>query len=197
MPANYDRLAPKYDRAIRPLERWFLQDLRKDAIAALPDKARILEIGAGTGANFPWYERQRCVAAIEPSWEMLRIATTKQSTTTEITLLQSCAEQLPFNDGSFDGALATLVLCSVESQEQVFMELKRVVRRGGTVSLLEHVRPAGVLGPFFDLINLITVPLINDHVNRRTADNARQAGLTIKSVRKVGAGVFNLITCEV
>ena len=197
MPSNYDRIAPKYDRAIRPLERWFLQDLRKEAIAALPDNSRILEIGAGTGANFCWYQHKTHVAATEPSREMLRIATTKQSTTSALTLVQSWAEQLPFPDQVFDGALATLVLCSVESQERIFTELKRVVRSGGTISLLEHVRPAGVLGPFFDLINLITVPLINDHVNRRTVDNARNAGLTITKVRKFGAGIFNLITCVV
>lgn len=196
MPSNYDRLARKYDRAIRPLERWFLQDLRREAISALPVNARILEIGAGTGANFHWYKHNSRVAAVEPSFEMLRIATTKQSTS-EITLIQGYAEQLPFKDQSFDGALASLVLCSVERQETVFAELQRVVRRGGTISMLEHVRPAGVLGPFFDLMNLITVPLINDHVNRRTVDNARQAGLTITKVRKIGAGVFNLITCVV
>jgi len=45
---RYDRIAPSYDSAIRPLERWFLQRLRKEAIAALPGSGRILELGAGT-----------------------------------------------------------------------------------------------------------------------------------------------------
>jgi ubiquinone/menaquinone biosynthesis C-methylase UbiE len=196
MPITYDRIASHYEKAIAPLERWFLERLRKEAIATLPVGGRILEVGAGTGLNFVLYDPEAHGVAIEPSTEMLRIATRKPKPNS-LSLVQSNAEQLPFADASFDGALGTLVMCSVQSPEQVFAELRRVVRAGGKVSLLEHVRPNGFLGLVFDLLNLVTVPLINDHVNRRTAETARRVGLDVTNVRKVGWGIINLFTCVV
>jgi ubiquinone/menaquinone biosynthesis C-methylase UbiE len=193
---RYDRIAPKYDTAIRPLERWFLLRLRQEAIAALPIGGRVLELGSGTGQNFGLYGQTLRGVATEPSTEMLRIAATK-SKPDSLKLVQSCAERLPFDTGSFDAALATLVLCSVQSPEEVFAELRRVVRPGGTISLLEHVRPDGLLGPLFDLLNLLTVPLVDDHFNRQTAELARRSGLRITNVRKVGLGIINVITCVV
>ena len=112
-------------------------------------------------------------------------------------LVQSCAESLPFEDDSFDAAVATLVFCSVASPQRSFAELQRVVKSGGTILLLEHVRPSGVLGPIFDLINRITVPLCDDHFNRRTVDEARAAGLELQRVEESLMGVMNIIACKV
>lgn len=196
MPTTYDRIAPRYEKAIGPLERWFLKGLRREAIAALPKAGRILELGAGTGLNFVHYESGWQGVATEPSVEMLRIARRKNRPDS-LSLIQSSAEYLPFGNATFDGAFATLVMCSVKSPEQVFAELRRVVRPGGTISLLDHVRPSGLLGPFFDLLNLVTEPLFDDHFNRRPAEIARRAGLQVTNVRKVGLGIINLTTCLV
>ena len=193
---RYDRLAGNYDKAIGPFERWFLRRLRQEAIAALPVAGRVLELGAGTGLNFALYQRTLNGVATEPSTEMLRMAASKPKPDS-LNLVQSCAERLPFVSGSFDAALATLVICSVQSPEQVFAELRRVVRPGGTISLLEHVRPDGLLGPVFDLLNVLTVPLIDDHFNRQTCEIARRSGLKIANVRQVGLGIINVITCVV
>lgn len=196
MPFSYDRIAPRYERSIAPFERWFLTKLRQEAIAALPTDGRILELGAGTGLNFVHYQQPSRVVATEPSTEMIRIASTKAGRI-GLSLAQSCAEQLPFRERSFNGAIATLVMCSVKSPEQVFAELRRVVQPGGTVSLLEHVRPDGLLGPLFDVLNLVSVRLADDHVNRRTAELAERSGLEVRKVRKVGFGILNVITCVV
>ena len=193
---SYDRLAPHYDSKIAPLERKFLERLRREAIEALPAGDRILELGAGTGLNFQFYHPHTHGVATEPSTQMLRIAARKDKPQ-GLCLVQSCGEQLPFADGSFDSALATLVMCSVKSPELVFGELRRVVKLGGHISLLEHVRPDGILGLAFDLGNLLTVPLFGDHLNRRTVELARSAGLKVTSVNKTGWGVINLITCVV
>ena len=191
---SYDRLAPHYDSKIAPLERKFLERLRLDAIEALPANGRILELGAGTGLNFQFYHPHTHGVAIEPSTQMLRIAVQKEKPQ-GLCLVQSCGEQLPFADASFDSALATLVMCSVKSPDLVFRELQRVVKTGGHISFLEHVRPDGILGLAFDLGNLMTVPLFGDHLNRRTVDLARSAGLKVTSVNKTGWGIINLITC--
>jgi ubiquinone/menaquinone biosynthesis C-methylase UbiE len=127
---------------------------------------------------------------------MLRLAA-KKTRPPGIELLQSCGEVLPFKDGSFDAAFATLVFCSVKSPAAVFAELRRVVKPGGIVLLLEHVRPKGLLGPVFDLLNVLTVALFDDHFNRRTADEARTAGLDVLLVERRMLGIINSITCRV
>jgi ubiquinone/menaquinone biosynthesis C-methylase UbiE len=197
MPARtYDEVAPHYDAAMRPLDRWFLARLRASTLRYLPDTARILEIGAGTGLNFVYYPDNALGVATEPSREMLRVAVEKPRPT-GVKLLQSCAEALPFKNASFDAAFATLVFCSVKTPSDVFAELRRVVRPGGTVLLLEHVRPKGLLGAVFDLLSLLTVPLFDDHFNRRTAEEARDSGLEVLRVEKSMLGIINLITCRI
>ena len=193
---TYDRIAPHYDQAIRPLDRWFLARLRAATLRELPAGARILELGAGTGLNFVYYPIDAAGVATEPSSGMLRIAQKKQRPE-RVRLVQSYAEQLPFENDSFDAAFATLVFCSLAQPANAFAELRRVVKPGGTVILLEHVRPSGVLGPVFDLLNLLTVPLFDDHFNRRTAGAAQAAGLEVITIEKRLLGIVNLIACRV
>ena len=191
----YDRLASRYDRAIAPLERRFLARLRAETLGELPPDGRLLEVGAGTGLNFPYYPQPTLAVTTELSREMLLRAQVK-GRPEGVHLVQTCGEQLPFADASFDAACATLVLCSVASPARVFAELRRVVKPGGKVALLEHVRPPGLLGPLFDLLNLFTVRLMDDHFNRRTTEEARRAGLNILSVKTRALGIINIITCE-
>jgi ubiquinone/menaquinone biosynthesis C-methylase UbiE len=196
MPKTYDQFAPQYDAVMRPLERWFLTRLRTQTFDLLPRNARIIELGAGTGRNFVFYPAETSGVASEPSGEMLKIAKDRKRPEA-VTLVQSRAEELPFKSAVFDAAFATLVFCSVTSPAKAFAELRRVVRSGGTILLLEHVRPGGLLGPIFDLINLVTVPLFEDHFNRRTADDALAAGLQVLRVEKTLLGAINLIVCRV
>jgi ubiquinone/menaquinone biosynthesis C-methylase UbiE len=184
----------RYDSAIAPLERWFLKRLRARTLAMLPESSRILEVGAGTGLNFPFYPRASVGVASEPSHEMLARAQSK-NIPQGVSLVQTCAERLPFADDAFDAAFATLVFCSVASPRQAFAELRRVVRPGGTIVLLEHVRPDGLLGYVFDALNVLTVALFDDHFNRRTADEARRAGLETVHVERRAFGIIQIIVC--
>lgn len=193
---TYDRLASRYDDAMRPLERWFLAHLRAATLSELPPGGRILEIGAGTGLNFPFYPRAAHGVASELSGAMIERARGK-SRPVGVHLVQNSAEMLPFADASFDAAFATLVFCSAASPRQAFAELRRVVRPGGTVVLLEHVRPRGLLGLLFDLLSIFTVALFDDHFNRRTAQEASRAGLQPLRIRPIAFGVINLIVCRV
>lgn len=195
-PPRYDAVAAHYDRVMRPLERWLLARLRTRLFAELPEKGRLLEVGAGTGANFSLYPQSATVAASEYSFRMIELARDKPRRAT-ITLVQNCAEELPFADDSFDAAVVTLVFCSVASPREVFSELRRVVRSGGTIALLEHVRPDGLLGYLFDALNVLTVAAFDDHCNRRTADDARSAGLDVTTVEQHALGIVNSIVCRV
>jgi phosphatidylethanolamine/phosphatidyl-N-methylethanolamine N-methyltransferase len=193
----YDRVAPRYDRWMRPFERVGLARLRASVLALMPEGGRLLEVGAGTGGNFRFYPRGARAACAEPSREMLLRARDKAERPAGAALFQSTAEQLPFADETFDAAFATLVFCSVASPERAFAELRRVVRRGGRVALVEHVRPPNPLGYAFDALSLVTVPLIEDHFNRRTADLARRAGLEVVRVDSHLLGIVQLIVCRV
>jgi phosphatidylethanolamine/phosphatidyl-N-methylethanolamine N-methyltransferase len=193
---RYDRLAADYDRAMRPLERLIFAPLRALALAEIAEGAHLIEVGAGTGANFPLYTRNARVAACEPSLEMLKVARGKPRPE-GVRLVQARAEQLPFADQTFDAALATLVFCSVASPSAAFAELRRIVRAGGRVVLVEHVRPQGALGVLFDLFNPLTTWLLEDHINRRTAEEARRAGLRVLRTDRRAFGIVQLIVCEV
>ena len=192
----YDSLAEHYDRAMQPLERFLFARLRPRLFENLPERARLLEVGAGTGANFCFYPRDVRGAAGEPSYEMLTKARAKERPR-GVALLACAAEKLPFADSSFDAAIASLVFCSLASPPEAFAELRRVVRPGGAVRLLEHVRPRGLLGFVFDAVNLLTVPLCDDHFNRRTAREAERAGLRIEHIERRALGIINLIACRV
>ncbi len=192
--AIYDHFARFYDLAFAPAERLFLGRWRRETLSLLPDDAVILELGAGTGANFEFYPPNKHAVSSELSIEMLSAANKKIGSNA---LVQADAQQLPFPDDTFDAAFATLVFCSIPKPELAFAELMRVVNPGGNVVLLEHVRPPGVLGYVFDGLNFLTVAFIDDHFNRRTADIAAASGLEILEVRQKAAGAVSLIVCRV
>ena len=192
---TYNELAPKYE-AISRFEQRFFPTLRAEALSRLPANARILEVGAGTGLNFVHYPPGASGVASEPNSEMLKLARDKEKPS-RVSLVQNRAEQLPFPDDSFEAAFATLVFCSVASPPAAFAELRRVVRGGGKIILLDHVRPGGLLGPVFDVFNLFTVPLFDDHMNRRTSELAKVVGLEVVEVKRKAWGIVNLITCKV
>ncbi|MEJ7713990.1 MAG: class I SAM-dependent methyltransferase [Pyrinomonadaceae bacterium] len=194
----YDRFARFYDRALAPLERAFLAQWRAETLAALPRHARVLEVGAGTGLNFAYYPEESTAQRPEISGEMIAKARENGLRPSEVHLVRSSVEHLPFPDGSFDAAFATLVFCSVVSPHDAFLELRRIVRPGGTIVLLEHVRPPGkFLGPAFDALSVITVSLFDDHFNRNTVLAAERSGLRIEHVTNRARGVVQTIICRV
>ena len=194
MPPIYYKLAKFYDRAFAPFEKRFLSQWRQETLALLPENSTILELGAGTGANFQFYPKCKSAVASDISIKMLEFAKTRPAVGH---LIQADGQGLSFAENTFDAAFATLVFCSIPKPEMAFEELKRVVKPGGKIVLLEHVRPDGPLGVVFDLINFVTVALLDDHFNRRTASIAVNCGLNIIECRKKAVGAVKLIVCEV
>ncbi|HMS09666.1 MAG TPA: class I SAM-dependent methyltransferase, partial [Pyrinomonadaceae bacterium] len=130
--AVYDSFARFYDRLFAPAERRFLGRWRRETLSLVPEGSRLLELGAGTGANFEFYASPEKAVSSELSCEMLSFAARKARGNA---LVQADAEWLPFAAGSFDAAFATLVFCSIPQPENAFAELRRVVRPGGRVVL--------------------------------------------------------------
>ena len=188
--AVYDKFAQHYDSFFAPLEHLGLSQSRQEALSLLPVDARILELGCGTGANFEFYPPSQLALSTEFSIEMIKTARSK--TTTNI-LVNADAQYLPFSESEFDAAFATLVFCSIPDPVLAFNEIKRVVKPGGKIILLDHVRPNGALGYVFDALNICTRSLFDDHFNRRTAKIAASCGIENIVVKSKLFGIVNLI----
>jgi SAM-dependent methyltransferase len=113
---------------------------RDEVLAGL--SGRVIEIGAGAGSNFAHYPATVTgVLAVEPEpylRERARAAAAAAAVT--VTVVEGVAEALPAEDGSFDAAVACLVLCTVADQQRALAELRRVLRPGGELRFYEHVR---------------------------------------------------------
>jgi ubiquinone/menaquinone biosynthesis C-methylase UbiE len=113
---------------------------RDELLAGL--SGRVIELGAGAGSNFAHYPATVTeVVAVEPEpylRERARAAAARAGVRIEV--VDGDADELPASDGSFDAAVACLVLCTVPDQARALAELRRVLRRGGELRFYEHVR---------------------------------------------------------
>lgn len=125
-----------YAELIGRADRAGLADKRRALVAGLT--GHVLELGCGTGAMFPYYEGVR-VTGIEPD-EAFAEHARRAAGGKPIEVVIGGGEAMPFADGAFDGAVVALVLCSVPDVDRVCRELARVVKPGGAVRLIEHVR---------------------------------------------------------
>jgi ubiquinone/menaquinone biosynthesis C-methylase UbiE len=108
---------------------------------------------------------------------------------TKVDLLQIDAQDLDFASDTFDAALATFVFCSVPDPVVGLTEMRRVTKPGGQILLLEHVRiDAPVVGPAMDAFDPLVVQVMGAHINRRTVENVRRAGLAIDRVEELAPG---------
>ena len=171
-------LAPVYDRLTAPLEHRSFARWRRSAWDRVPAGVLGLEIGAGTGANFPYYPAGARVVATDVSDRMLAQARAKPDRN-GAPLVACDVQALPFRDGTFDWAAETLVFCEVPDPAAGLRELRRVLKPSGHLVMLEHVRPSGWLGRAADALTAVTAPLWGEHFNREAEAYVRAAGFTI------------------
>ena len=146
----------------------------------------VLEIGCGTGLMFPHYKKGVRLTGIEPDEDFLRLAEERANVSeAEISLRIERGESLPFEDGSFDAVVSSLVLCSVQSVEQSLSEIKRVLRSSGQLRLIEHVKSdRAVAGALMHAFNPVWRVLNGQgcNMNRNTERSLRLAGFTLQEV---------------
>lgn len=160
--------------------------LREQAAAGL--HGRVLEIGAGTGANWPYLPAGVDYSGIEPDPAMLaRARETATKMGNSYDLHQAGAEAIPFPEATFDAVLVTWTLCSVADVPAGLAEMRRVLKPGGELRFVEHVRPSGrVPGRLADAITPLWKRLgAGCHPNRRTADSLRAAGFTLQEFQQL------------
>ncbi len=132
--------AMTYDRQIARSEEAGLHAMRQRLLADAAGE--VLEIGAGTGANIGCYGPEvKSLTVTEPLVPMVRrLEGRVRDQGAAATVLRAPAEDLPFDDDAFDVAVSTLVLCGVDDQPRALREVRRVLRPGGRLLFLEHVR---------------------------------------------------------
>jgi ubiquinone/menaquinone biosynthesis C-methylase UbiE len=178
--------AAMYDRMLAGVEKAGLRDRR----ARLLESARgnVLEIGAGTGANLQLYgPNVEALTVTEPEAPMARrLAKHLRQQSRAAELLEASAEQLPLPDGQFDTVVSTLVLCTVPDPARALREVWRVLKPGGQLLFIEHVRSdEPKLAKWQDRLNGISRVIAHGcNCNRSTLDVIEQAGFTIGSLEK-------------
>lgn len=180
--------AAVYDRLTGPSERRLGATIRPRLLGDL--QGRVLEIGAGTGASFAYYPPGVEVVATEPDPYMLRRAEARLAKLGRdaIELRQAPAEQLPFDDASFDHVVITLVLCTVRDQARALAETRRVLKPNGTLRFWDHVRNDE--SAFWGRLQDVITPAwrwagAGCHPNRRTQRAIEDAGFRIEWVERV------------
>jgi ubiquinone/menaquinone biosynthesis C-methylase UbiE len=166
-----------YDLFMQPLEQKGLAGIRKPLIHQA--KGKVLEIGSGTGFNFPYYRQGVEVIAIEPQ-RLMRERSLRRSSRAQvlINVMDGSAEELPFGDNTFDTVVGTLVLCTIPNPAKALKELRRVCKPGGKILLLEHVRlDRPILGRIQDWLTPVWKHLCDGcHLNRNTLELVTKAG---------------------
>lgn len=175
--------AMMYDRQMVRAENAGLRALRQRLLAGA--SGDVIEIGGGTGLNLPCYGPDVTSLTItEPEPPMLRrLERRAREHHPPARVLRAPAEDLPFDDHTFDVAVSSLVLCGVDDPPRALRELRRVLRPGGRLLFFEHVR-SGDPGTarLQDRINWLNRLLVCCDCNRPTLDSIRAAGFTVAQV---------------
>jgi ubiquinone/menaquinone biosynthesis C-methylase UbiE len=176
----WDKQAARYDKQIGWWERHlFGQDNR--AWACQRAHGDVLEVAIGTGLNIPLYGTDLKLTGIDLSPEMLDIARQRATDLDrDIDLREGDAHKLAFDDESFDTVVCTFSLCNIPDPLQAVTEMKRVLRPGGRLVLVDHIRSS--VTPIYWLqkaIEVASVRIDGDHMTRRPAGVVDQLGFAI------------------
>ena len=190
---RYDRIAPVYDLLESLMELRFSR-WRRELWSRL-DGAEILEIGVGTGKNFRHYPPFGRVTAIDFSQRMLERACNKRrSHRTPVRLVLADVQELPYRARTFDAAIATFVFCSVPDPVLGLQEVRRVLRSGGKLLLLEHVLSQGrLLRRIMKRLAPLVCVLCGARIDRDTVHNVHAAGFSNVQVNDLALDIVKRI----
>ena len=192
----WERLAHRYDQKVRLPERVLFEGGREWVCSRA--EGDVLEISVGTGRNLPLYARDVRITGIDISASMLEIARTRAAKIgRDAELRVGDAQALELPDDSFDSVVCTLALCSIPDARAAVAEMRRVLRRGGRVLLLEHVRsPWPVVRTIQRVLEPIAVWLEGDHLVREPLELLEAEGFEIEEIERSKLGIVERVSAR-
>jgi ubiquinone/menaquinone biosynthesis C-methylase UbiE len=185
----WDRYAPRYDRDMALFERVLFGNGR--AWVCSWAEGEVLEVGVGTGRNLPFYPTGVRLTGVDLSPAMLAVAGDRaRAVGREVALREADAQSLPFADASFDTVVCTLSLCAIPDDRAAIGEMRRVLRPGGRLLLLDHVDSSRrAVRAVQRLVETVTVRLAGEHFTRRPLPLVAEAGFVIEESQRFKAGI--------
>jgi ubiquinone/menaquinone biosynthesis C-methylase UbiE len=193
---HYDKSASRYDRQIKFFERVLFGDGRQWVCSQA--EGEVLEIAAGTGRNLRHYPDGVRVTAIELSPAMLEIARQEAAAIgRDADLRVGDAQALEFPDERFDTLVCTLSLCTIPDDRAAVAEVKRVLRPGGRLLLLEHVRsPVRAVRIGQRLLEPLMLRFEHDHLLREPLEHLRAEGFDVEQLERSKLGIVERVAAR-
>jgi ubiquinone/menaquinone biosynthesis C-methylase UbiE len=193
---HYDRSAGSYDRIISWAEKALFGDGREWVCSRA--RGEVLEVAVGTGRNLPFYPKGVRLTGIELSPKMLDIAHRRaRELGREVDLRVGDAQDLSFPDASFDTVVATLALCTIPDDRRAVAEASRVLRPGGRLLLLEHVRsPVLPVRLLQRVLQPLTLLLDHDHLLREPLRHVEDTDLVVERLERSKLGVVERLAAR-
>jgi ubiquinone/menaquinone biosynthesis C-methylase UbiE len=191
-----DKHADGYDRQMNFFDRVLFKGGREWACSNA--EGEVLEIAVGSGRNLAHYPPGVKLTAIEFSPQMLALARERaEELGREFDLREGDAQALDFADGSFDTVIITLALCTIPDDRQAAREAWRVLRPGGRLVLLEHVRsPVLPVRAVQRAIDPLAVRFEADHLVRDPLDYLAEVGFEVESVERSKWGIVERVVAR-
>ena len=191
-----DKHADGYDRQMNFFDRVLFRGGREWACSHA--EGDVLEIAVGSGRNLPFYPPSVKLTAIEFSPQMLALARKRADALgREFDLREGDAQDLEFDDRSFDTVIITLALCTIPDDRKAAREAYRVLRPGGRLILLEHVRsPALPVRAIQRLLDPLAVRFEADHLVREPLDYIAEEGFEVESVERSKWGIVERVVAR-
>lgn len=185
----WDAHAKSYDREMAFFERVLFDDGRQWVCTQAAGD--VLEVAIGTGRNLPFYSTAVRLTGVELSSAMLEIARQRAyALNRQIDLQLGDAQALALPDAAFDTVVCTLSLCGIPDERRAIAEMKRVLRPGGQLVLLDHVAGSpGWVRAIQWLLERATIPLGGEHLRRRPLLSVRAAGFVVELSQRSKLGI--------
>lgn len=193
---RYDAIAPNYDRFIGVAEKLFFGDGRRWVCSQA--RGDVLDIAIGTGRNLPFYPADIRLAGVELSPAMLAIARRRAwALGRDADLRLGDAQALDLPDASFDTVVFTLALCTIPDDRRAVTEAARVLRPGGRLLLLEHVRsPVRPVRAAQRALDPLACRCEADHLLREPLEHVEAAGLVVDRLDRRRWGIVERLAAR-